>query len=144
MFRRKFKLHPQYFLYMVLLGLGGMFFMHRWSTLENSEVLLIGAVLLLTALIFLLLQFAPIPTVGARVVAEIEKTFPAEKREKVINLLTDGFTGFQADGIHLKMLKFAQGDLDRLKKLSRALHHQTDFRDAHEILEHTNAELSKK
>lgn len=143
MFNRKFRLHPQYFLYMVLLGAGGIYFIYRGFVVGSSEPLLIGAILLVVAVVCLLLQFIPVPKIGKVVEAEIAQSFSAESRSKVINLLTDGFTGHQADNIHLDMLKFAQGDMSRLKKLSRALNHQSDFRDAYPILEDANKELNK-
>ncbi|MFN8414615.1 MAG: hypothetical protein U0Z26_19715 [Anaerolineales bacterium] len=143
MFNRKFRLHPQYFLYMVLLGAGGIYFVYRGFVVESSQALLIGALLLVVAVVCWLLQFTPVPKVGKAVEAEIAQSFPAESRSKVANLLTDGFTGYQADSVHLDMLKFAQGNMSRLKKLSRALNHQSDFRDAYPILEDTNRELNK-
>lgn len=143
MFNKRFKLQPQYFLYMVLLGIGGLFFIYRGFVIGSSEPLLIGVVLLVIAIVCWLLQFAPVPKVGETVETEIAKLFPVESRSKVINLLTDGFTGYQADNIHLDMLKIAQGDMDRLKKLSRALNHQSDFRDAYPILEDINRKLNK-
>ncbi|MFN8382616.1 MAG: hypothetical protein U0V02_11780 [Anaerolineales bacterium] len=143
MFNKRFKLQPPYFLYMALLGIGGLFFIYRGFVIGSSEPLLIGVVLFVIAVVCWLLQFAPVPKVGETVETEIAKLFPVESRSKVINLLTDGFTGYQADNIHLDMLKIAQGDMDRLKKLSRALNHQSDFRDAYPILEDINRELNK-
>jgi hypothetical protein len=144
MFHRRFSLNVNYFSSMALFGSIGIFFTYRGVVIENYKLLLAGAVLVVIGAIFLLLQFVPIPTLDTKVEAEIAKAFPAALRDKVVGLLVNGFSGYQENGIYMDMIKYSQGDMNRLAKLSRALNHQSDFRDAYPILEYTNKELNKK
>lgn len=138
---RKFKMHPHNFLLMAFSLVGGSFFVVRGITAGITEAFWVGGILLLVALILFGSQIVPIPRLGDRVDAEIERLFPAEAKRKVRVLLTNGFTDYKNDGVYLSMLKFAKGDLYRLKKLSRALNGQDDFREATPLLEYISKKL---
>ena len=141
---RKFKMHPQYFLYMVFGFVGGSFFVVLGFRSWDIEPLSLGAFLLFAAFILFLLQIVPIPKLSDKVNVEIDRQFPAEVKRKVLVLLTNGFTDYNHDGVYLSMLKFAKGDIHRLKKLSRALNGQNDFREAYPLLEHINKKLDER
>ena len=133
---RKFKIHPPYFLVMVFSVLGGLIFVFLGFNTGNNEPLSIGGFFLLVALLLFGLQMVPTPRLSDKVNNEIDRLFPADAKKKVLVLLTNGFTDYKNDGVYLSMLKFSKGDLQRLKKLSRALNGQDDFREAFPLLEH--------
>jgi hypothetical protein len=138
---RKFKMHPPNFIIMVLCFIGGIFFIFLGIKNGNNESLSIGGLFLLVALVLLGLPMVPIPKLSSRVDAEVSRLFPAEAEKQVLVLLTNGFTDYTNDGVYLSMLKFAKGDLQRLKKLARALNGQDDFREAYPLLEYINKKL---
>ena len=140
---RKFKIHPQYFLFMVFSAIGGLILVFFGITTGNTDPLSMGGFFLLIALILFGLQWVRIPALGEEVNAEIDRLFPAEAKKKVLVLLTNGFTDYRNDGVYLSMLRFSKGDLQRLKKLSRSLHGQEDFREAYPMLEHINRKLDE-
>lgn len=143
MSNRKFQVKPQNFLIMILCGIAGLFFVFRGSIIANQDALLIGGLLLSIALLMLATQFVKIPNVGAKVEKEIAALFPPGSKKQVLTLLTNGFTGYQAETVHLDMLKYSKGSITRLKKLSRGLNHQSDFRDAYPKLEEINKKLDE-
>jgi hypothetical protein len=143
MFNRKFQLKPQNFLIMVLGGIAGIFLVYRGLVIKNNDPIILGGLLVVVSLVMFATQFVKIPGVGVKVEEEIAKLFPPQAKKQVLTLLTNGFTGYNADGVHLSMLKFSKGSIDRLKKLSRALNHQSDFRDAYPKLEYMNKQLDE-
>lgn len=140
---RKFKINPPYFLFMIFGGIGGLIALYSGLNSKEIEPLLQGGFLLLVALILFALQVVPIPKVGEKVEEEIARLFPAESKRKILILITNGFTGYDSEGVHSAMLKFSRGDLNRLEKLSRALNAQSDFREAYPLLEHINKVLDQ-
>ena len=119
-------------------GMSGFVIAYFGIKAGNMEPLALGGGLLVLAIVMFFLQLVPIPKLGKKVEEEIARLFPAEAKRRVLVLFTDGFTDYKNDGVYISMLKFSKGDMNRLKKLSRALNGQSDFRDAHPVLEQVN------
>ncbi len=139
----RFKMRPQFFLYMGLLASAGFFLIYRGMLLGNNQVLIFGGISLTTSFAFFLAQWKKIYKFNSEVEKELDKLFPPNAKRKALILLEDSFTGYQEVGVHLEILKVSRGDMNRLKKIARALMSESDFRDAYPIIENVEKNLDR-
>jgi len=132
---RKFKINPQFFLIMITCILAGPLFIYRGLVLKSNDPILMGGGMIVVALVLYMTQLVPIPPVSAEAEELIAKSFRPEYKKKVLTILTNGYNGIMADGIHTKMLTAANGDMKKLKRLARAVNGNNDYRDASPLLE---------
>lgn len=145
MSNRKFKMKPQSFLLMALLAPAGVFFLYRGWVTQSNDPLIMGAGSLLISLVLFLTQWVRIPAVTPEVQAEIERSYPADQRRNVLVTITNAYSEtLMANSVHMKMLKYANGDLNRLHRLTRGLHGNEDFRDVMQKLEGVNSQLDRR
>ena len=137
----RFKMRPQFFMYMGLLAPAGLFLVYEGMLHGDNVVLIFGGISLVVSFAFFLAQLKKIYKVSPEVEKELDKLFPPSLKRKVLILLEDSFTGYQEANVHMEILKASRGDMNRLKKIARALRHESDFREAYPIIEHGEKNL---
>jgi hypothetical protein len=139
----RFKMRPQYFMWVGLLTPTGLFLVYGGMLHGDNAVLMFGCISLAVSLAFFLAQWKKIYKVSPEVEKELDKLFPLNLKRKVLILLEDSFTGHQEANVHLEILKASRGDVKRLKKIARALNHQSDFRDAYSAIQKVEKDLDR-
>jgi len=139
----RFKMHPKFFMYVGLLAPAGLFLVYEGMSHGDNVVLIFGGISLVVSFAFFLAQLKKIYKVSPEVEKELDKLFPPNFKRKVLILLEDSFTGYQEANVHLEILKASRGDMNRLKKIARALNRQSDFRDAYSAIEKVEKDLDR-
>ena len=139
----RFKMRPQYFMWVGLLTPAGLFLVYGGMLHGDNVVLMFGWISLAVSFAFFLAQWKKIYKVSPDVEKELDKLFPLNLKRKVLILLEDSFTGYQEANVHLEILKASRGDMNRLKKIARALRNQSDFRDAYSAIEKIEKDLDR-
>jgi hypothetical protein len=127
----------------VFLAPAGLFLVYEGMSHGDNVVLMFGWISLAMSFAFFLAQWKKIYKVSPEVERELDKLFPPSSKRKALILLEDGFTGYQEVNVHLEILKASRGDMYRLKKIVRALNHQSDFRDAYLAIEKLEKDLAR-